>query len=194
VVWLGGWLYPCLQFVITLSANFWLTSINEIENKWQESVIDGFELLTAITMKSVVFWVVMPYSSERCRRFGRPYRFHLHGRIVRQRKHLVSAGFFLGLLFDPERAIFFSETSGFLRTTLRYILQVRIHRMSYCFWNWAVIAERLINYPKGNPIVINIVPSGRVADHSSPCFTEVKNAWSYTSTPPHFFMAWCLNN
>jgi hypothetical protein len=31
----------------------------------------------------------------------------------------------------------------------------------------------------------------READHSSPFNAEVKNAWSYTSTPP-YDMAWCL--
>jgi hypothetical protein len=30
------------------------------------------------------------------------------------------------------------------------------------------------------------------ADHSPPCSAEVKNAWSYTSTPQYVFMAWCL--
>jgi hypothetical protein len=30
---------------------------------------------------------------------------------------------------------------------------------------------------------------GREADHSPPSSAEVKNAWSYTSTPQHFFMA-----
>jgi len=29
---------------------------------------------------------------------------------------------------------------------------------------------------------------GRKADHSLPSSTEVKNAWSYTSTPPYVFM------
>jgi hypothetical protein len=33
---------------------------------------------------------------------------------------------------------------------------------------------------------------GREADHSPPSSAEVKNAWSYTSTPPYAFMAWCL--
>jgi hypothetical protein len=33
---------------------------------------------------------------------------------------------------------------------------------------------------------------GRVSDHSSPSSVEVKNAWSYISTPPYAFMAWCL--
>jgi hypothetical protein len=33
---------------------------------------------------------------------------------------------------------------------------------------------------------------GREADPSPPSSTEVKNAWSYTSTPQHVFMMWCL--
>jgi hypothetical protein len=32
----------------------------------------------------------------------------------------------------------------------------------------------------------------READHSPPSSAEVKNAWSYTSTPQNVFMAWCL--
>jgi hypothetical protein len=33
---------------------------------------------------------------------------------------------------------------------------------------------------------------GREADHSPSSRAEVKNAWSYTSTPQYVFMAWCL--
>jgi hypothetical protein len=33
---------------------------------------------------------------------------------------------------------------------------------------------------------------GLEADHSPPSSVEVKNAWSYTSTPQYVFMAWCL--
>jgi hypothetical protein len=32
----------------------------------------------------------------------------------------------------------------------------------------------------------------REANHSLPSSAEVKNAWSYTSTPQYVFMAWCL--
>jgi hypothetical protein len=32
----------------------------------------------------------------------------------------------------------------------------------------------------------------READHSLPSSAEVKNAWSYTSTPQYVLMAWCL--
>jgi hypothetical protein len=30
------------------------------------------------------------------------------------------------------------------------------------------------------------------SDHSPPSSVQVKNAWSYTSTPQYAFMAWCL--
>jgi hypothetical protein len=33
---------------------------------------------------------------------------------------------------------------------------------------------------------------GREADHSPPSIVEVKNAWSYTTTPQYVFMEWCL--
>jgi len=32
----------------------------------------------------------------------------------------------------------------------------------------------------------------READQSPPSVAEVKRLWSYTSTPPHVLMAWCL--
>jgi hypothetical protein len=33
---------------------------------------------------------------------------------------------------------------------------------------------------------------GREADHSPPSSAEVKNAWSYNSTPQYVFIGWCL--
>jgi hypothetical protein len=33
---------------------------------------------------------------------------------------------------------------------------------------------------------------GREADHLPPSGAEIKNAWSYTSTPQYVFMALCL--
>jgi len=33
---------------------------------------------------------------------------------------------------------------------------------------------------------------GREGDHSPPSSAEIKNAWSYTSTPPYVFMVWYL--
>jgi hypothetical protein len=33
---------------------------------------------------------------------------------------------------------------------------------------------------------------GRETDHSPPTIAQVKKTWTYTSTPPYVFMAWCL--
>jgi hypothetical protein len=33
---------------------------------------------------------------------------------------------------------------------------------------------------------------GREADHSPPTSAEIKITWSYVSTPPYIFMAYCL--
>jgi hypothetical protein len=38
---------------------------------------------------------------------------------------------------------------------------------------------------------LGVKRSEREADHSPPSIAEVKNAWSYTSTPQYAFMAWC---
>jgi len=32
----------------------------------------------------------------------------------------------------------------------------------------------------------------REIDHSRPSSAEVKNAWSYYTSPPYVFIAWCL--
>jgi hypothetical protein len=42
------------------------------------------------------------------------------------------------------------------------------------------------------PLSLGVKQPGREADHSPPSSTEVKNAWSYTSTSQYVFMAWCL--
>jgi len=34
--------------------------------------------------------------------------------------------------------------------------------------------------------------TGREADHALPSNVDVKNAWSYTATPPYVLMAWHL--
>jgi hypothetical protein len=39
---------------------------------------------------------------------------------------------------------------------------------------------------------VGIKRPGREADYSPPSSAEVKNEWSYTSTPQYVFVAWCL--
>jgi hypothetical protein len=48
----------------------------------------------------------------------------------------------------------------------------------------------LIQYVPG-ALSVGIKRPGREADHSPPSSADVKNAWSYTSTPQYAFMAWC---
>jgi hypothetical protein len=40
--------------------------------------------------------------------------------------------------------------------------------------------------------VLGVRRPGHEADHSPPPSVEVRNAWSYTSTPPYVFMTWYL--
>jgi hypothetical protein len=46
-------------------------------------VILGFEVLTAVSMKSTIFWDITPRSPLNVnRRFGATYRLHLQGRRI----------------------------------------------------------------------------------------------------------------
>jgi hypothetical protein len=60
------------------------------------------------------------------------------------------------------------------------------------------IASRTALWPTQPPIqwVPGAISLGvkrpvREADHTPPSSAEVKNAWSYTSSPQYAFMAWC---
>jgi hypothetical protein len=37
-----------------------------------------------------------------------------------------------------------------------------------------------------------VIGPGREVNHSPPSSAELRNAWSYTSTPPYISIAWCL--
>jgi hypothetical protein len=55
------------------------------------------------------------------------------------------------------------------------------------------IGAVLASYPMGTRGSFRGVKRpGREADHSPPSSAEVRNAWSYTSSPQYVFMAWCL--
>jgi hypothetical protein len=53
----------------------------------------GFEVFTAVVMKSIIFWDMMPCSPLSCnQRFGGTYRLHLQGRrIISARTSLLPA-------------------------------------------------------------------------------------------------------
>jgi hypothetical protein len=55
-----------------------------------------------------------------------------------------------------------------------------------CAWHFSFNRVKL--YTK----LLGVKWPGREADHSPPTSVDVKNAWSYTSTPQYVFMAWCL--
>jgi hypothetical protein len=49
------------------------------------------------------------------------------------------------------------------------------------------------SYPMGTGVCFpGVKRPGRKSDYSPPSSAEVKNAWSYTSTPQYVFMVWCL--
>jgi hypothetical protein len=47
------------------------------------------------------------------------------------------------------------------------------------------------SHPASYPVGTRGSFPGGEADHLPPSSAEVKNAWSYTSTPQYAFMAWC---
>jgi hypothetical protein len=53
----------------------------------------GFEVLTAVVMKSYIFWDITSCSPIKVnRRFGGTYRLHLQGRRITKQKTSVKAG------------------------------------------------------------------------------------------------------
>jgi hypothetical protein len=63
-----------------------LTLMSPKNARYKKSV--GFEVLTAVVMKSSIFWDIMPCSPlEISRRFGGIYRLHLQGRIINRARN-----------------------------------------------------------------------------------------------------------
>jgi hypothetical protein len=53
----------------------------------------GFEVFTAVVMKSIAFWDIMPSSPLKVkRRFGGTYRLHFQGRISRENISVKAGG------------------------------------------------------------------------------------------------------
>jgi hypothetical protein len=65
----------------------------------------GFEVFTAVVMKSIVFWDMTPCSPLSCtRRFGGTYRLHLQDRRIssaNQRASRWQARWFVELILRP---------------------------------------------------------------------------------------------
>jgi hypothetical protein len=66
----------------------------------------GFEVLTAVVMRSYIFWHITSCSPLKVkRRFAGTCRLHLQGRRTGQTSsacHLLHSAFLLALFFDPE--------------------------------------------------------------------------------------------
>jgi hypothetical protein len=71
-----------------------------------QNISVGFEILTAVVMKSTIFWDITPCSLLQVnRRSGGTYSLHFQGRKISQGSsafRLLQDGFLLGLLFDTE--------------------------------------------------------------------------------------------
>jgi hypothetical protein len=84
-----------------------------------------FEVLTAVVMKSTIFWDITPCSALKVnRRLGGTYHLHLQGRRIRSACHLLLQWFLARLIFWTLKmeAICSSYTSvEFQRTIRRYI-------------------------------------------------------------------------
>jgi hypothetical protein len=85
---------------------------------------------------------------------------------------------------------------------LGYGLDDRGSRVRFPAGGWEFFffttASRTVLGPNQSPIQwvpgslsLGVKRPGREADHSLPSSADVKNAWSYTSTPQYVFMAWC---
>jgi hypothetical protein len=62
----------------------------------------GFEVFTAVVLKSIFFWDMTPCTPlSGTRRFGGTYPLHLQGRRIVQQSHLL-ARCFAQLFYDPE--------------------------------------------------------------------------------------------
>jgi hypothetical protein len=68
--------------------------------------------------------------------------------------------------------------------------------LQYVFMTWCLVKHRdnfnFTFYLLPGAPSLGVKRPWREADHSPPSNAEVKNAWSYTSTPQYVFMAWCL--
>jgi hypothetical protein len=89
--------------------------------RWYVTTGQGFEVLTAVVMKSTIFWDITPCSPVKVnRRFGRIYRLHLQGRKKADQGTSVKAGGQKTLKMEP---ICSSETSVDTQRTHGVIFQ-----------------------------------------------------------------------
>jgi hypothetical protein len=127
----------------------------------------------------MVFSIVTQCHSERVRRFGRTYGVHIQVQILSQaRNHQKQTSAYSSIL--KLEAIYFSETSGSLRTTRRYNreyrTEVRISTTTVFIFPWLLI------YIPLEPIVKGQETKGKVVTLSMEVVPQLRR--SVPSLPP----------
>jgi hypothetical protein len=97
--------------------------------------------------------------------------------------------------------VFLKSHDSSVGMTLGYGLDDRGSRVRFPAGAGSFSLHRVQNGSEAHPGSYPMVPGtlymevkrpGREDDHSPPSSAEVKNTWSYTSTPQYIFMVWCL--
>jgi hypothetical protein len=175
------------------------TSAENVANYHIDCV--GSEVLTAVVMKSYIFWDITPCSPLKVNlRFVEECRLHLHGRRVNQAInqnekqrarlswHSNSKKTILHTLsFLHNDSQLMTETCSSHVTTYRLIKFVGWYILFIYCWELVVQTGSGAQKP---PIqwVPGVKRPGREADHSLPASAEVKKMWNYTSIPLYVFM------
>jgi hypothetical protein len=100
------------------SSTFWFATVSAITLQTYKECV-GFGVLTAVVMKTIIFWDITPRSPLNVnRRFGGIYLVHLQGRRISQARnhsvcHLLSSWFLI-------RLISLKPTSLQVKTFLRW--------------------------------------------------------------------------
>jgi hypothetical protein len=88
----------------------------------------GFVVITAVNMKSMVFWVATRCSSEK----SPAYRLHLCGRRVRNLSLPPSVGFLLGLLlYNDDGGDMFLRNVGLSPYTAFLFMYTYVHNYGH---------------------------------------------------------------
>jgi hypothetical protein len=101
-----------------------------------------FEVLTAVVMKSSVFWDITPRSPLKVnRRFGEAYRLHIQSSAC----HLISRWFLARLILlpwrwrrhvPPKRWLTFNELNGVISQKIVLFTAHHVRRFHFCLLGW----------------------------------------------------------
>jgi hypothetical protein len=121
MVWISTFIWLCIYeicaYSICFESHYVVVSVysylggpkleSTSETRYSDRFLLWFEVLTAVVMKSSVFWDITPCNPLSVnRRFGGTYRLHLQGRRISQASsacHLLSSWFLAWLILRPWR-------------------------------------------------------------------------------------------